>query len=98
MLLMIVDAGMSLLNLHQAGADAAGAQIPGSSAITPICDFRSANEITIGHSHLSRQARTNECVPQRKKVSRFTTTSRFILALRSRRRRSGHLQSAFLKR
>src|SRR5207237_3540740 len=53
MLLMIVNAGVSLLNLHQAGADAAGAQIPGSSAKTPICDFRSANEITIGHSHLN---------------------------------------------
>ena len=39
MLLMIANAGMPLLNLHQAGADAAGAQIPGSSAVTPICDF-----------------------------------------------------------
>ena len=54
MLIMIVNAGVPLLNLHQAGADAAGAQVPGSSAKTPICDFGSANEITIGHSHLSR--------------------------------------------
>src|SRR5271163_3829366 len=59
MLLMIVNAGVPLLNLHQAGADAAGAQIPGSSAKTPICDFRSANEITIGHSHLNTQARSD---------------------------------------
>src|ERR1700720_1445739 len=59
MLLMIVNAGLPLLNLHQIGADAAGAQIPGSSAITPICDFRSANEITIGHIHLGRHARPN---------------------------------------
>src|SRR5258708_5443654 len=49
MLLMIVNAGLPLLNLHQVGADVAGTQIPGSSAKTPICDFRSANEITIGH-------------------------------------------------
>src|ERR1700692_3870331 len=57
MLPMMVNAGEPLLNLHQAGADAAGAQIPGSSAITPIYDFRSANEITIGHIHLGRHAR-----------------------------------------
>jgi hypothetical protein len=67
MLLMIVNAGMPLLNLHQAGADAAIAQIPGSSAKTPICEFRSANEITIRHSHLSRQARPDW---MRKKVNR----------------------------
>ena len=52
MLLMIVNAGVPLLNLHQAGADFAGAQIPGSPAKAPICDFRSANEIKIGHRHL----------------------------------------------
>jgi hypothetical protein len=57
MLLMIVNAGVPLLNLHEAGADAAGAQIPGSSAKTPFCDFRSANEITIRHIHLGRHAR-----------------------------------------
>ena len=61
--LMIVNAGMPLLNLHQAGTDAAGAQIPGSSAITPICDFRSANEITIGHSHVNSQARSDRRRP-----------------------------------
>ena len=66
--------------------DAAGAQIPGS-AKTPVCDFRGANEITIGHSHLSRLARPDECGPRREKVSRFTTTSRFILSPRLRRRR-----------
>jgi hypothetical protein len=57
MLLMIVNAGVPLLNLHEAGADAAGAQIPGSSAKTPFCDFRSANEITIEHIDLGRHAR-----------------------------------------
>src|ERR1700681_2836288 len=55
MLLMIVNAGLPLLNLHQVRADAAGTQIPGSSAKTPISDFRSANEITIGHIHLNSQ-------------------------------------------
>jgi hypothetical protein len=58
---MIVKARVPFLNLHQAGTDAAGVQIPGSSAKAPIGDFRSANEITIGHSHLSRQARPDEC-------------------------------------
>ena len=43
----------------EAGADAVGAQIPGSAAEAPICDFRSANEITVGHIHLSRHARAN---------------------------------------
>ena len=50
---MIVNARLPLLNLHQVGVDAAGAQIPGSSAKTPICDFRSVNEITIWDSHLN---------------------------------------------
>src|SRR5271165_1599122 len=50
--LMIVKAGVPFLNLHQAGTDAAGVQMPGSSAKAPIGDFRSANEITIGHIHL----------------------------------------------
>jgi hypothetical protein len=64
MLLMIVNAGVPLLNLQQAGADAAGAQIPGSSAKTPICDFRSANEITIGHRHLNSQARSGSAAEE----------------------------------
>jgi hypothetical protein len=51
MLLVIVHAGVPLLNLHQVRADAVGAQVPGSSAKTPICDFRGANDITIGHIH-----------------------------------------------
>jgi hypothetical protein len=59
MLMMMVNAGEPLLNLHQAGADAAGAQIPGSSAKTPICDFRSANKITIGGSIAKTAFETN---------------------------------------
>jgi hypothetical protein len=55
--LMIINAGMPPLNLHQAGTDATGAQKPRSSAKTPICDFRRANEITIGHIHFGRHAR-----------------------------------------
>jgi len=68
MLLMIVDAGVPLLDLHQAGADAAGAQIPGSSAKTPIYDFRSANDITIGHIHLGSTLDLIECGPAAKEV------------------------------
>jgi hypothetical protein len=98
MLLMIVNAGVPLLNLHQAGADAAGAQIPGSSAKAPICDFRSANEITIGHIHLSRQLDLIECGPAAEEGQPLMTTSRSILSPRLRRRRGDHLQNAFLKR
>src|SRR6266481_7191467 len=36
--LMIVKAGVPFLNLHQAGTDAAGGQIPGSLAKAPIGD------------------------------------------------------------
>jgi hypothetical protein len=61
MLLMIVNAGLPLVDLQQVGADAAGTQIPGSSAKTPICDFRGANEITIGHSHLASNLDLMEC-------------------------------------
>jgi hypothetical protein len=63
MLLMIVNAGVPLLNLHQAGADAAGAQMPGSSAKTPICDFRSANEITISIAISAGKLDLIECGP-----------------------------------
>jgi len=86
-LLMKVDAGVPLLNLHQAGADAAGAQIPGSSAKTPICDFRSANELTIGHIHLGRPLDLIECGPAAEEVQSLTTTSRSILSLGLRWRR-----------
>jgi hypothetical protein len=82
--LMIVKAGVPFVNLHQVGTDAAGAQIPRSSAKAPIGDFRSANEITIGHGHLSGQDRPDRIRPgSERRTAAASPQPRFILSLRS---------------